>query len=190
VTKELGEAVDQIAALGSTSQQSFGELRVAHEDNDQQISDVGAASQNMVSALCHMLGGALSGDMVLALESGDLEETITAASLNAAAAGTLKKYFNVRLVTATGSPHSWARITPVITPVATCVDEDIEAPTMAGDTKFSSGVQWLEVIFDTDAGGDKDWTAGDKVEVPVKVSSDDKLLGYTVTPLVKIYTVI
>lgn len=140
---------------------------------------------------------AMSGNMVL---RHDLDnENVTAAALNAAAAGLHTDDYTVTLEALYGTvygKHTWASFAPVITPAEAATDADIGAPTvkwtddLAATPRFVKGAMRLTVIFDTDAGATKVYQAGDSVTVQIQVAADDELLGWPVTLLTKTYDVI
>jgi hypothetical protein len=138
-------------------------------------------------AACMQCG--LNGDLVLAIV-GAAAEDITAAALNAAAAGTLTRMFDVRLGTATGHAHEWAAFVPVVTPAEVVTDGDVLAPTVVGTPAFRAGIARVTVIFDTDAGATKTYAPGDLATVSVKTKADNTLLGWSVAAVTKTYNVI
>jgi len=154
-----------------------------------------AAVQTDMSALEQAFGSAVEGDAVMSLLYGTAAEDVSAAELNAAAAGEFSKPMAVSLKNADGIIHGWANFAPTVTPAVVAADGDIGVPTVyAGGTgtvdapKFSSGQLPLDVIFDTDAGATKTYQVGDVVTVTVDVSAISLLAG--VGNFVKTYNVI
>ena len=135
------------------------------------------------------ISAAMSGDMVLVLSPPGLE-TVTAADLNAAAVGTLKRSFTTALQTAGSDTHVWASFAPVLTPSKTVADVDVGAPTVPPGLKFDKGHLLVEITFDTDAGATKTYAAGDSVAVQVQVKADDTLLDWPVSSVTKTYNVV
>ena len=143
---------------------------------------------------------ALSGNIKLYAEA--IAADLSAAALNAAAAGTFTRDLTVSLISEMGEEenlvrytHPWALL-PVIISSEASADEDIDAPEVKDHDdplvtpQFQSGVLALTVIFDTDAGVTKTYVAEDELTVTVKVSATNTLLGWTVPEFVMTYTVI
>jgi len=122
----------------------------------------------------------MSGDMKLKL--GTVDGYHTAASLNGAASGAnaAKHLLAVSLQSVKGDKHVWASFSPIVTVSEFVADADVSAPTITNTPKFSKGSALIELAFDVDAGSTKVYTAGDYIEVEVKVMSDNKLLGWAV----------
>jgi len=150
---------------------------------------------------------ALSGNIKLYAEA--IAADLSAAALNAAAAGTFTRDLTISLVSEMGEGeaqvryvHPWALL-PVVISAEASADPDIAAPTVKDHDdplvvpQFNSGVLSLVVIFDTDAGVTKTYAAEDELTVTVKVSATvgatpntSKLLGWDVADLTMTYTVI
>jgi hypothetical protein len=131
---------------------------------------------------------ALNGDIAVVKVSGDM--TLSAAALNAAAEGTVKKYLVIGLKTSKGVFHNWAAFQPVVTTAEVVTDAEVDAPTVEEtDPAFVAGRMALTLVLDTDEGATKEYVEDDEVSVTVKVAADDKILGYTVAPLVLTFTV-
>ena len=116
-------------------------------------------------------------------------ETVLAADLNAAGAGSFQRISTTRLVNAAGAVHEWAAFVPVLVPSESVADPDVGPPVVVGTPQFADGFLVVEITFDTDAGVTKTYAPGDTVSVEVKVSSTDTLLGYTIAPATKTYLV-
>lgn len=134
---------------------------------------------------------ALSGDIALLFLNGTTteDEDITAAVLNAAAAGTLKRRFRLKLSDAGKNPHLWASFAPVLTPAEAATDADIGVPSVDSPS-FVHGKLTVTVTFDTDAGATKTYAAADSVSCDIQVAADDKWLGHSVTKITKTYNVV
>jgi len=150
---------------------------------------------------------ALSGN--IKLYAAAIADDISAAALNAAAAGTFTRELTVSLVSELGEGesavryvHPWALLPAIITAEASA-DPDIDPPEVKdyddplATPQFQAGLLHLTVILDTDAGVTKTYVAEDEVSVTVKVSGTvggtpgtSKLLGWDVADFVMTYTVI
>lgn len=131
---------------------------------------------------------ALTGDMSLTKVSGDM--TLSAAALNDAVAGTVKKFLVIGLQNVQALFHNWAAFEPVVTTAEAVTDSDIDAPEIEEtDPAFEAGRMALTLVLDTDEGATKEYVEDDEVSVTIKVAADDKLLGHTVAPLVLTFTV-
>lgn len=199
---EVNRTKQQVESLGSETPALRQELQkratsamlysLRNDLESQQASTDGQVSN--LRSIIDQIGLALSGNLHLVLDSE--EEEVSAAALNAAAAEAFTKTFLVSLCaqwTVEGQTlnriHSWAGFDTVLTPAEDCVDPDIGAPTVDGET-LQHGVAQVTVTFDTDAGVTKTYAVDDEVTVTVQVAADDKRLGYTVTQVVKTYTVV
>ncbi len=140
-----------------------------------------------------LIGLAMSGDMVWRLPTG-LTEDVLATDLNAAAAGTLKRSFALRLETklveGLSEVHVWASFAPAFTPTESVADVDVGAPTVPAGLKLDHGCALVEVTFDTDGGSTKTYAAGDSVAVQVQVKADNSLLGWPVAAITRMYNVV
>jgi hypothetical protein len=131
--------------------------------------------------LASTAGAALSGDLEFAFPADLDSRDVSAATLNAAAAGTYKEAFCVMLKTTGGLKHSWATFAPVLTGLKTTADGDIGVPTL-NSPSFDGGACVIEVTFDTDGGATKTYAAADEVSVDIQVKADDTMFGmWTVT---------
>ena len=131
-----------------------------------------------------------SGRNKLVLDSATWD--VSAAELNAAAAGTFKRKVRVSLVNDRDDLHTWADFTPVLTPAKSATPAAASAPTLVPTTPvFDKGYLEFELKFDTDAGATKAYAVDDWVDVTIQVKSDDKLSGWTpVSSVKKTFTVI
>jgi len=126
------------------------------------------------------------------------DQEISAALLNAAAAGTLIKEFSATLAYGLDDAlHIWASFGPVLVPSAEEVaDPQVAAPTVKwkdhGDDApmFTNGAVALSVIFDTDAGVTKTYVADETCTVDVQISATDVWHGVTVTKKTITFTVV
>lgn len=132
---------------------------------------------------------ALNGDMVLSIQVPN-PEIVSAADLNAAAAGTFKRTFTGALRTSTGALLDWAAFTPVLVPGEVVVDPDVGVPVITGTPKFVAGFVVVEITFDTDAGATKTYAINDTITVEVKVSATNQLLGWPVASVTKTFIVV
>jgi hypothetical protein len=160
------------------------------------IRAMGAASSR--NRLQHyQLMAALSGDMVLAFDGTD-EMDVSAATLNAAEAGTFKRTLSfVHLVAEQSNPpcpanmgHEWAMFQPVVTTAEVVVDADVDPPVVTGTPTFMQGGCFVEVTFDTDEGATKTYAEGDTCTVKVQTKADDTWLGFDVEPITFTFNVI
>jgi len=198
---ELKKAIENIAsALASSSGIYSRRLNDMMDAMSSSVSGLAVSQQKLTRNINHSVGLILSGDMVLTEE---LDAYISAAVLNDAYEGTIVETFEVSLTSSDGySLHDLINIpgeTGVYTSFANGSPPD--SPTLNlytfaslwgtddeildGDPEFINGVFSVAVTFDTGAG--KVYTDGDSIEIDVKVSSDDKLLGWTVPLVTKIY---
>ena len=161
-------------------------LRGPHRQIENRIYDLNAAKakhDRRTSDHFSCLGtisDAMSGDMALVLV-GDAVVNVTAAALNAAAAGTFKRPVSARLENTVGDPHRWARLAPLVTPSESAADPEIGAPTIEGAPAFKDGIVTAVAVFDTDAGATKTYAAADSVAVKIQANAADSLLGYSLT---------
>lgn len=150
------------------------------------------ASRNVMRSLKETIGAALGEDIEMVLVEGTASEDITAAELNAAAAGECTCEFAVRLQTASAVLHNWADFAPTVTPAESCTDVDIGAPTITqiggGTAAFVTGILSVIVTFDTDAGATKTYQSGDSLTGTVDVTGLAICSG--VSNFVKTYNVI
>ena len=132
----------------------------------------------------------LAGDMAL-IDPVGIGENITAAELNAAAVGTVKRYFTVDIQSAAGQAHTWANFTPVLTPdvaVGTFTVPTLNSPS------FLDGKIVVEVTFITDEGVGENYSASDSITVDLQVQApgnvlDDTWLGLPCPKFTKTFTV-
>lgn len=128
----------------------------------------------------------MSGDMSISV-GDDIE--ISAAALNAAAAGTFKRTFVAVLKNSTSQAHTWANGSLVLVAAEAVADGDVGAPTVTpASPKWDNGKILVIVTFDTGAG--KTYVNGESLTVEVKVAADNKLLGYTVAAATKTFDVV
>ena len=149
-----------------------------------QINQLGSA----VSSLQQQLGAVnnLNASMEAAL-AGDAHwivsanpTALSAAVLNAAAEGTITVPITITLAYGTSdNQHLCANFAPNLIPEKTGEGFDLPiflpAPTLIGGTKT------FDVVLATDEGDEQIYASGNSIVLPVKVSADDKWLGYTVT---------
>lgn len=133
---------------------------------------------------------ALQDDMELALPSGGGED-VSAADLNAAAAGTLKRGFDVVLQNASGFVHSWASsLTLDAVAGKTVTDGDI-GDVVATVLDLVEGVAEVVATFDTDAGSTKVYQDGDVLTLTFDFSGYENLPSLnTLSTVVMTYDVI
>lgn len=123
------------------------------------------------------------GDMILVLERAkDPGETITAAELNAAPAGTVKRTIKVTMETVDSEEiHDWlSQLTPLLTTAITTVGT-AAAPTITGTPTFKNGELSVEITFDTN-GTTIVYLAAEFATLKVQTRADDKFSGWPVDP--------
>jgi hypothetical protein len=131
---------------------------------------------------------AMSGDVLLSVGAA---VNVSAAALNAAAAGTFKRTFLATLKTSQSEFHEWAIGPIVLTPSEAVADADVAAPSVSPSSPtWDAGRRLVTVTFDTDAGATKTYVSGESVAVAVKVAADDKLLGKTVASATQTFNVV
>lgn len=128
------------------------------------------------------------GDSIKMTIVGGLGEDITAAELNAGAAGTVKRSFDVELRSDSGSLlHDWANPTPVVTLAENVTDVDVGDPTPDAAPFFSGGKMTVRITFDTDAGATKTYVATETLTATVDISGVPVFAN--VSNVVRTYTV-
>jgi hypothetical protein len=127
---------------------------------------------------------ALNGDMELAvIPAGPL--SMPASKPNGLVAGKCKQRVIVHFRDGAGDNHLWSAFPLTIQLAESVADADVDAPTIVPATvTLDSGKAEFDLVLDTDAGATKTYAAADSVSVTVKVASDDKILGWTVTAAV------
>jgi hypothetical protein len=171
-------------ALGTTPTVALGAIN--DETSQSEIDTSVDVAQNEA---IERIQSALGGSFQLVLTSPASPVSVTAATLNAAAAGEYSVPFYVELQTVEGARHDWferdAKVGAAlqteaeIIPTENVVDVDVGVPTVA-DTEFVVGQMQALVVLDTDAGATKTYAPGDSVAVEVKVAPGGELLGYPV----------
>ena len=121
----------------------------------------------------------MSGDITIDITPAS-PLSVTATTLNAAAAGSHKI-----IIVATCKDSNGSVLRSLKGSLATSISKSVTPP--VGDPTINvlrekDAVTMLQIVMDTDAGSTKVYSAGDSVTVDVKVASDDKLLGITITP--------
>lgn len=177
-TNELLNAVrrevkqDATNKIEKQARKTRAQMQEASESQDSRIGGTQRLDRLRDKATCDdiVLVDGDSGD------SGAIAKAITAAELNGAAAGTIKRYLTVALVTADNELHHWANFANTPVGGEAVADPDVGAPTIASndpaiaDPEFRKGEMKLEVTFDTAASG-KDYVAAETLTVTVDVSS-------------------
>lgn len=209
VKESVVQTQEQVSQLGAKGQQEASKASLLHSQItaalQTAINDASRQAGVLTTQIIQnfnkhtQIGQALSLNVHEVLDSE--AEDVSAALLNAAAAGTFQKQFVCTLSykdsegTVLGT-HEWASFQPVVTPAENVTDVDVAAPVVTWtddeeDTPaFSLGVLRLTVTFDTDEGATKTYAEGDSVSVDVQVAADDKWFGLTVTKVTKTYNVI
>ena len=120
---------------------------------------------------------AMSGDLLLACSPSTAGTS--AATLNAAAAGTFTKDITINLQDNLGTIHKWSSNSLNITTSVTSSDTDIVAPTVSNATpNLVDGTVTVTLTYDTDAGATKTYSSGDIVSMTI---SSNNILGYPIT---------
>jgi hypothetical protein len=225
IVADLQRAKMAIAALQQSQSTLSGDIRAAKEFAAQRAADVGNTvqaqdelsvatavgqlAQTVAGQIARLnmlinvnfdkhvqIGQALSENVVLDLDSAS--ENVSAALLNAAAAGTLQKtvhctlsYMNDAGDQIAGT-HEWASfLTPVTGGNTGCWNPDVKwIPDAASDPRLVDGEVDLLVTFATDGGSTKVYQIGDTVTVEIQVAADDKWFGLTVPAVTKTFHVI
>lgn len=180
-----------IDALWRNDPVTFGPLRELLEQTEES-----AEIERAVSALqptldyyerCFQSCRAMaSGDAVI---STGTDEDVSAAALNAAAAGTFKRDISITVLTAGGAPHLLCAVPLVLTPGHTTADGDIGDPTLPATVTLDRGVAIPELVFDTDDGATKVYQIGDTVTGKAAFPAD-LWLNFAVAFATKTFTVI
>lgn len=158
-----GPAGQMMQRFRNTIQQSFQRLAKDNENEHQALSS------------------ALSGQVEIVLPGG-LTREVSAAAMNAAAAGTAGESFAVVLqCNVCPIDMLWAQFPLTFTPAV--VTGGTAGPPVVSGGKLNKGRAWVSLIADTD-GSTIVYSPGDTISVTIKVSATDELLGYTVTPVV------
>jgi hypothetical protein len=179
-------SVNVALAHGDVLEDPVGDLRVEL----QAIMHRERESQFLIKTLLaekRAQDAAMSGDIKLVLTA--TAQDVSAAALNAAAAGTFKRTVCAKLQTdKTKEILSCFSFAPVVTPTEAVADVDVAAPTIQAGAKFSKGLLLLHVTFDT--GPTKTYVNAESMTVPVQVAADDKLLGFTVPSATATFNVV
>lgn len=161
-------------------------IREMERKFDRQIQISRAADREFSRGMFLAGSNALAGDVVINL--GD-DDTITAAELNAAAAGTIERNVPVVIESANNTAHllcsATLDVTPGYTPIATGTGA---APTVDATVTVDKGKALKVATFITDAGATKTYEVGDTITVQVSFSGG-VWLGNTVTAVTKTWTV-
>ncbi len=184
---KLDESNRHIASLEKYTEKLEEEIRHARALTLQ--DDELRSLRNDITALQVHRNGvdcALSDDLTLNdMHGGDI--LVSAAVLNAAAAGTFKRTIRVVLKAAILGTHmhNWAQFTPPapLPSKGDVADVDISAPTIEETPPlFVDGVMDVTLVFDTDAGATKTYVSGEVMSLgSIKVAADDLLpTGQTV----------
>jgi len=143
---------------------------------------------NLTIAAGSSLQKALSGDLVL--ECFPATAGTSAATLNAAGAGTFTKTITINLKDAAGNLHKWASLALPSTIEDTIADENVFPPTRSDETPdLASGTVDIVLTYDTDAGVTKTYVAGETITFTVKAPTDG-ILGYPVADATFVDTLI
>lgn len=162
---ELRKALPDIALLGKV--RTGGLLR--------QIRQL-AGEINLYHKYFRGAAALWSGTAVLKLPTTAVD--VTAASLNAAAAGTAKHLFALWVADGFGDACLLIDgIGPTLTPAEAVTDAEVGTPTITGTPKFDKGRVLVEVVFDTDAGATKTYAAADAVTVDCDLTLAGVALG-------------
>jgi len=127
----------------------------------------------------------LSGSALLKLSKAAF--TITAAELNAAAAGTCKRRFSLKVMTVQGELVYFLNgMAPTLAAVEVVVDADVGDLVVTGTPAFSHGSVLIEVTFPTDAGSTMTYAAGDTQAI----ECDLTLAGTVLSQVTATWTVV
>ena len=152
-------------------------LRTAYDNKTQRYSDL--HYRNSMAA-------AMSGDMMLSL-SDTSDGYVQASLLNDGYSTAVNSVCAVIFKMASKTlSHIWANFDVTVSITTYFNDGNIEDPTVVLQT-LEKGKGIVKIRYDK---GNGTYQAGDYVEVQVKISSDDKILGYTVLPITKTFKVI
>ena len=167
VMSSLREIKENLAKLSSQNSLAADAVSAASELRDLQLTSSLREAKESIARLSlrNKVSEALwSGTAVLSLNSIDF--TVTAASLNAAAAGTLKSSFTLSVKTLQGEKLFFlSGNVPSFTPAEAVTDAEVGVPAVTGTPELLNGVVTVEITFDTDAGVTKTYAADDEVSV-------------------------
>jgi hypothetical protein len=131
---------------------------------------------------------ALSGDMVL--ECDPSVAGTSAATLNAAAAGTFTKDIVINLKDAAGNLHKWVSLAIAAATSEVVVDADVAAPVVSDVTPdLVNGTITVTLTYDTDGGVTKTYAAGDTVTLTISAPTGG-ILGYPVANATFVDTIV
>jgi len=131
---------------------------------------------------------AMSGDIVL----GCVPATAgtSAATLNAAAAGTHTRDVVINLKDAAGNLHKWAALAVTAATSEVVVDVDVAAPTVSDATPdLVAGTVTVTLTYNTDAGATKTYAAGDTVTLTISQPTGG-ILGYPIANATFVDTIV
>jgi hypothetical protein len=131
---------------------------------------------------------AMSGDIVL--ECDPATAGTSAATLNAAAAGTFTKDIVINLKDAAGNLHKWASLAVNAVTSEAVADVDVAAPTVSDTTPdLVNGTVTVTLTYDTDGGATKTYAAGDTVTLTISQPTDG-ILGYAIADATFVDTIV
>lgn len=179
--------------------------------SDLAARDAGSQWMGPVEELYKLLGLAMSGSMELEEQAGE-DLSLAGLGLNTAPAGSVPLWFEVPLLTAEDEAilHSWFQNPGAVSVACSFADaappDDPELAKLKhidqGSGKpewdtpivapvFENGKMGIIVILDTnDNGAEKIYTVDDTITVTVHAISGDEIMGYTVTTIDKVYTIV
>jgi len=131
---------------------------------------------------------ALSGDIVF--ECSPAAAGTSAATLNAAAAGTHTQTVTINLKNAAGDLHKWASLAVNAAASEVVVDTDVSAPTVDDATPdLVNGTVDVVLTYDTDEGATKTYAADDTVTLTI-TDPTDGILGYSIANATFVDTIV
>lgn len=145
----------------------------------------GVMVKRTATAAIKAIKAALSGDMVLSCSPATAGTS--AATLNAAAAGTVTQTITVSLKDAAGNLHKWSSAAIAAAGSVSAADADIGAPSVSNATpSLSDGTVDVTLTYDTDAGVTKTYASGDTVTLTV----NGTILGYALADATFVDTIV
>ncbi len=182
LTVQNQSQITEQAALQTQAADALTQVGAGAADADEVDSRLAVLEGQ--TALIDPIKTALAESLEQVLDSA--AENITAAELNAAPAGTLKRSFTVELQTLGGAAllHAWANLEPAIVPAINTAGS-ATAPTLDNTPFYSGGKMTVFITFIT--GGGITYMAGEDATVPIDVSGFPVLAG--VATVTKTYDV-
>jgi hypothetical protein len=178
--REIRHLLEDLVATNAATAAAITQIRANLDDLNDTVEELND---------CPSRRFAMNGSALIILDSA--AEDVSAAALNAAAAGTFQRTFTARLETAGGGLHEWAAFDPSVTTTkGTVADGDVAAPTVVGTPLFLGGRLTVTITFDTDAGATKTYVNGENLTAVVAIQAGDTLLGWSVPAVTKTFNVI